>query len=263
MKRLIKALIPVLLLQLGTGLFAQSKFPDLIPEVARKKALSTGFYRVINPEGDMDFHVLPECEYTERIKSNRVKKTGMSFVAEQVYILKKSELKKTKEYPNGNPDIHDVAEIFTTMTKLNEVIYYSNTRHKNMLLYKDVCFVESLENPVALPDPVLRETDGLKKVFHSKDASFGLNTYSMDYYQSENALYATASNLDPMGLAGMEAVVPGDLIIHYLIIDCGDNFVLYLGADINSKKLPGMRKKISTSFDARLTGVCNWFAEQF
>ena len=226
MKKNLKVLVAGMYLLSCTGLFAQDNYSKYIPEKYHQTLNETRSIKMINEEGDDDFHILPVCKYTDFIKQNRVRKGGMAFVAEQVYLLDKNSLVKNKSYINGNPEIGDVAEILSSLTNMNEIIYYSNTRRKEMLLYKDVCFVESMENPVKVDDYALRNADGLKAVFNGTDASFGVNYYAINYYQEGDVFFAFLTNIDPIGFAGLNAVQPGELIINYVIIDCGNDFIV-------------------------------------
>lgn len=263
MKKLAKILAAVLAFQFCAGLYAQDGLKGLIAENILSQLVSDGSYTSINEEGDFEYHILPDCEYSEKIRANRVEHGKMNLVAEKIYVVKKADLKKTRTFENGEPDIKDAAEIFTSVSNMKDVIYYSNTRRKNMLLYKIVSYIESPENPVVLEDIKLRETDGVEKYFQMHDASFGLNYFLLKYCQNENTLFVTITNLDPMGFAGIKGVKERDLIINYLIVDCGDSYVMYLGADIEMMKTPGMRKTILKSFSSRLAAMYDWFIKQF
>lgn len=263
MKRIKKILLAGLMIQLGSSLFAQAVLKDVIPSEIYEQVVSEGTYKQFNQDDDNDYHVLPNCEYSDSIRSNRVSDGGMKMIAEQVYVVKKADLKKTRSYENGEPDIKDAAEVFTSLSKMKDVVYYSNTRRKEMLLYKIVSYIESLENPIEKKDLSLRKTDGVESYFQMHDASFGLNHFIVKYRQNENTLYVNVVNMDDMGFAGVKGVKAEDLIINYLVIDCGDSFVLYLGADIKMMKVPGMKGKIIKSYNSRLSAIYNWFKLQF
>lgn len=263
MKKISKILLAILSFQISSSLFAQNNLKEILPSNIYDQAVSEGTYKQFNQDGDYEYHVLPACEYSDLIRSIRVPVGGMNMVAEQVYVVKKDDLKKTRSYENGQPDIKDAAEIFTCLTKMKDVVYYSNTRHKDMLLYKVVAYIESLENPVEKEDLKLRDTNGVESYFKMHDASFGLNHFIVKYRQNENTLFVNVVNMDDMGFAGVKGVRAKDLIINYLVIDCGDCYVLYLGADIKMVKVPGMRTKIIKSYNSRLSAIYNWFKLQF
>lgn len=263
MKKLTKILAAVLVFQFCAGLYAQEELKDFVPGNILSQLVSEGSYTSINEEGDFEYHILPDCEYSDAIRLNRVSHGNMNLVAEKIYTVKKADLKRTRTFPKGEPDIMDAAEIFTSVSNMKDVVYYSNTRRKKMLLYKIVSYIESPENPVVLEDIKLRETDGVEKYFQMHDASFGLNYFSLKYRQNENTLFVSITNLDPMGFAGIKGVKEKDLIINYLIVDCGDSYVMYLGADIKMIKTPGMRKTILKSFNSRLAAMYDWFVKQF
>lgn len=263
MKKTKKILALALAFQFCACLYAQASINKLVPDTILSHLESEGSYASINEADDYEFHILPDCEYSDIIRKNRVEHGSMNLVAEKIYQVKKSDLKKTRAFENGEPDIKDAAEIFTSVSNMKDVVYYSNTRRKNMLLYKVVSYIESPENPVVLGDIKLRETDGVEKYFQMHDASFGLNYFKLKYRQNENTLFVNITNEDAMGFAGIKGVKEKDLIINYLVIDCGDSYVMYLGADIKMMKTPGMRGKILKSFSSRLAAMYDWFVKQF
>ena len=255
------ALLGVILM--GSALaFAQESFLESVPEEYRNRLLETGSVLNINEESDNEYHVLPECDYTELIRANRVQKTTVPFVAEQMYYITKEEL---GERLNKEPvfDVSDAAEIFSSVSKMTGMKYFSTTRKREMVLYKDVHFVSGPNEKEEVPDYENSETDGLQYFALLHDASFGPNIYQMDYHQSDSALYVRVTNKDSMRFGFVKAVKPEDLILSYLIVDCGDSFLVYLATDVNMKKFPGMRKQVADSLVSRLTAVYNWFLDQF
>ena len=91
------------------------------------------------------------------------------------------------------------------------------------------------------------------------DASFGVTHYRLDYIQSPNELLTVFRNTDDMGLGPIRAILPKDLVINLLIQECDDGMVVYLCADLDSKKMPGVRAKITESMTARMDAISGWF----
>ena len=51
--------------------------------------------------------------------------------------------------------------------------------------------------------------------------------------------------------------------INLLVVDCGEDLLLYLCTDVDSKKFPGIAGMIVDSMTARMEAVYNWFLKQF
>ena len=69
--------------------------------------------------------------------------------------------------------------------------------------------------------------------------------------------------MDNMGVGPFNALYPGRMKINLLVVDCGDDLLLYLCTDVDSKKFPGIEKTIKESMTARMEAVKNWFMKQF
>jgi hypothetical protein len=48
-----------------------------------------------------------------------------------------------------------------------------------------------------------------------------------------------------------------------LCIDIGDSLLLYLNADVNAKKIIGIRGQIEDSMTVRMDAIYKWFMQQF
>jgi len=66
-----------------------------------------------------------------------------------------------------------------------------------------------------------------------------------------------------MGIGPFRPIHPGKMIINILVIDCGDDILLYLCTDTDSLKLPGIKGQITKSMLARMNAVYEWFKTQF
>lgn len=241
-----KIMMLVFSMILASDLFAQSAG-------TAKRLLETESSRFKNHEQDTDFDLIPDCEYKNQILNDRVAKTNIPFVGEQLYVVRK----------NGDFDIKDAARIFTSVSEMKGMEYYSTTRKKYAELYKTAGFVKSLEEPEFVNDYKLSECDG--KTFYAllDDKSFGKNIYRLDYRQNENTLFVRLSNADPMEIGPVKAVRPYNMVMNILLVDEGDQLEIYLGTDVNMKKIPGMKKQISDSLVSRMDAIYKWLLEKF
>lgn len=231
---------------LASNLFAQSA-------VTGKSILEPESSRFKNHEQDTDFDLIPDCDYRQKILNDRVIKNNVPFVGEQLYKVKK----------NGDFDIKEAAKIFTSVSEMKGMQYYSTTRKKYAELYKTAGFVKSPEEPEFVSDYRLSDCDG--KTFYAllDDKSFGKNIYRLDYCQNENTLFVRLSNADSMGIGPVKAVQPYNMVMNILFVDEGDELEIYLGTDVNMKKVPGMKKQISDSLVSRMDAIYKWFLEKF
>jgi len=206
-----------------------------------------------NHEKDTDFDLIPDCEYKEKILNDRVPKTNIPFVGEQLYKVEKL----------GDFDIKEAAKYFTSVSEMKGMEYYSTTRRKYTELYKSAGFVKSPEEPEFVEDYRLSDSNGKTYYALLDDKSFGKNIYRLDYCQNENSLYVRLSNADALGIGPVKAVQPYNMVMNILLVDEGDKLEIYLGTDVNMKKVPGMKKQISDSLVSRMDAIYKWLLEKF
>jgi hypothetical protein len=118
---------------------------------------------------------------------------------------------------------------------------------------------EGENSNVAIADVNYGNSDGKTFYCLMDDASFGITQYRLDFIQSSNEFLQVFRNTDDMGLGPIRAIMPKDLVINLLIQECDDGMVVYLCADLDSKKMPGVRGKITESMTARMDAISSWF----
>ena len=242
---------------------AQTSLGKYLPAEVCSELMINGCVQRMEFEKDSKMTLLPDCVYAEKCREVKpLDNEGEGFLSEQVYVIKKSELNTLQKSP-AQLNIEDVAEIFTSVSKMAGMKYYSTTRKKKLTLYKQVNYVPSAKDKTVLPDLNITNSDGLEKYIMLDDSSFGENVYKMDYSQSEDCLCAILRIEDSMGIGPVKAIKGGNLIVYYLVVDSDDSYVIYLAVNGTYKKMPGMKKQISDSLNSRLEAVYDWFITQF
>ena len=105
--------------------------------------------------------------------------------------------------------------------------------------------------------------DGQVSYCLQDDNSFGINTYRLSYRQNEDTLWCNHYIMDKMGVGPFKAIYKGKMIINILVVDCGEDILLYLNTDVDSIKYPGIKGQIADSMFARMNAVQVWFKTQF
>ena len=91
------------------------------------------------------------------------------------------------------------------------------------------------------------------------DASFGETRYRLNYSQSNDELLTVFTNKDGIGLGPIKVITPDSLVINLLIEPCKEGVVIYLCADLDCKKVPGGREKITETISSRVEAISKWF----
>ena len=253
MKKKIFFITASLFLGVCTSMFAQNKTSGKVKDIVDSKYLSQltkeGKIVVTHEDQVVNLELMPKTAYASNIKNNLIKKQPKHFyyTYEALYYIPETIT------------VQKASEIARSISKMTTIQYYSNTRRKVTSLYKKAYMTDGENSNVAIDDVNYGNCNG--KTFNClmDDASFGVTHYQLDYIQVQNELLTVFRNTDEMGLGPIKAILPKDLVINLLIQECDDGMVVYLCADLDSKKMPGVRAKITESMTARMDAISSWF----
>lgn len=241
------------LLGVCTGMFAQNKtsgkVSDIVDAQYCSQLIKDGKIVVTHEDQVVNLKLMPKSDYAANIKVNLIKKQPKHFyyTYEALYYLPK------------RITVQKASEIARSISQMTTIQYYSNTRRKVMPLYKKAYMTQGENSNTAISDLNYGNSNGKTCYCLMDDASFGVTHYSLDYIQSQNEFLTVFRNTDDMGLGPIRAILPKDLVINLLIQECDDGMVVYLCADLDSKKMPGVRAKITESMTARMDAISGWF----
>ncbi len=264
-KKIAIAFLPFALI---TGLFAENSQNVQVKALVKSQYYDDLVAKKIVTKSKSDtsktFELLPEAKYSEIIKKTAVEKgdNTFPFTFEGLYLLNKAELLKTSNSSDTEITIDDVSRITRSVSKMQGMKYITS-KNKEEVLYER-CFTIADENgKTAVADVNTGNADGQVSYCLQDDAEYGVNRYKLTYKQSDDVLLAQFTILDVMGLGPFKAIYPEKMVISILVMDCGDDLLLYLTTDLDSKKYPGIQKMITDSMTARMNAVYNWFITQF
>ena len=255
MKRIIFFTAATLLFGVCTNSFAQNKTSgmskDIVPEEYYSQLMRDGKIVITHENQVPDLKLIPKSQYVSNIRSNLIKKQPKHFyyTYEALY------------YVPQKITVQKASEIARSISKMTTIDYYSNTRRKITKLYQKAGMVETENSSKLITDYNYGNCDGKVCYCLMDDASFGVTHYSLDYNQADSELLTVFRNTDDMGLGPIRAIMPKDLVINLLIQECDDGMVVYLCADLDSKKMPGVRGKITESMTARMDAISGWFVD--
>lgn len=266
MKLVKETVLGLLMICAASSLFAQNeKVKKIVPAAYYDQLIKTGRVELIHKEGEDKYQLLPESEYNSKILENRVQKGAKKypFVFEGLYYVTKDELRKESNSTDADINIEDVSRVLRSISKMKGMTYYSNTRKKNMTLYKKAYTTSGLNSETAVADKTEGSADGKVIYCLQDDASFGIMKYKLNYYQNKNQMYAVFNNTNSIGMGPITGIDEGNMKINVLVIDCGDSILLFLSTDCNCNKVPGIKSLVSDSMIARMNAVHDWFLKQF
>lgn len=218
--------------------------------------------------GDNDIRLLAETPFTESIKSfvfgDYSDKVG--FAAESLYYVKKSTLvekSKSEDKTNIDTSIKAVSKIVRSVSKMKGMEYYSNTRKKWEVLYKDAYSVESADSTTAVSDDLTGSSDGKTSYALLDEHTLGKSVYKTTYHENAKMVVMEMKNVTAMNYGIIKLIDPEKCKIAVALIDDGDGYFVYIGMQTDFMQMAALEKKLNASFQARLDAIFNWITLQF
>lgn len=242
-----------------------AKVKDLVDSKYYNALISKGIVAQYRDDGSKGFKLLPESVYSTKIKESQIAKEEKNYpyTYEGLYLLSKKDLLAKGSSGKSTITIDDVAKVVRSISKMQGMKYYSSTKKKECVLYEKTYMIAGPDNKTKIADQNTGNADGQISYCLQDDNSFGVNTYKLSYFQKDDTLLCNFSILDKMGIGPFKAIYPGKMIINILVIDCGDDLLLYLNTDLDSVKFPGIKGQITDSMSSRMDAVYKWFITQF
>ncbi len=224
-----------------------------------------GYVSRYRDNGSMELLLLPVSNYSDKIKSNMVEKEPKNYpyTYEGLYLLNKNELLSKGSSGKSTITIDDVSKVVRSVSKMQGMKYYSTTNKKELVLYEKAYMIAGPGDKTKVADQNTGNADGQVSYCLQDDNSFGVNTYKLSYFQNSETILCTFEIMDKMGIGPFKAIYPGKMFINVLVIDCGEDLLLYLNTDLDSVKFPGIKGQITDSMSARMDAVYKWFTTQF
>lgn len=216
-------------------------------------------------ENDFEAKLIPQTQFADSIKNfvfGKIAPEKMGFAEEKLYRLPKSEIENKNVIAL---DTSTVSKIMRSISKMQGMQYFSRSRKSWDELYSQAFRVENPDskNFSAAPDLNEGDANGLEIFAFLNDHTFGESVYKISYKQNQDALLMLMENYSALTYGPVKAVKPGDLKMGVCIIDCGDEFLFYIGNYAEFKMISALKKRLNNSFEARLEAIYNWFKNQF
>lgn len=180
------------------------------------------------------------------------------FTMETLFLVKKSDSAKKKE----------LANILCSISSLKGLEYYSPSRKKMRLLYKD-SYVVQKENVkdkvryVKVEDPIDKLFDGMSLLVFQEDLTFGKNIYEFRYFKDALGVSLAVFNTEPLYYSIFKALDEKDLNSVFMAYDMEDYLLLYTATRAKFRKIIGLENKVKNSFTARLDAMSKWFIAKY
>lgn len=206
-------------------------------------------------EGEKIVFNSPLVEKIEKM----LEKQNYIFACETLHFVKKTGVNKQK----------NIEKILCSISSLKGLQYYSPSRKKMRLLYKDSYVVKREERSdgefvyTKVEDPINKPFNGLKIFVSQEDLTFGKNIYQFQYFKEDYGLALLTSNIEPLYYSIFKAIEKDGVNSYLVAYDLGDYLLVYTAVKANFRRIIGLETKIKNSFMARLDAISSWFIEKY
>jgi hypothetical protein len=260
-----------IILSIQVSLGAESVQPFKLDEILDKKYVAElrakGNVQFVHDEKTEELKLLPASKYAENIRNGRIKKEkdNLGFITESLYLVDKKTLieNSTSGIKPVDTSMNSVSRILRSVSKMQGMIYYSNSNKKEQVLYNKTYMFASPDNTDPIPDQNIGNANGQISYCYQHDHTFGGCNYKLNYYQSANEMTALFNNISWMMFGPFKAVKPGQMRIDIIVMDCGNQYLMYMATDTNCIRLSIIEDQLNDSFSARIDALYTWFIKQF
>ncbi|MFA6856698.1 MAG: DUF6675 family protein [Treponema sp.] len=219
--------------------------------------------RFVHNQNDLQLKLLPESAYSDRVAANKVEKKS-GYITECLYLVNKDDIGKKKTDGTGSDtSMTSIAHILRSISKMEGMEYYSNFYKKTLVLYSRTYMIAGPDDDTPVSDKNTGNADGQIVYTYQHDHTFGGCKYVINYYQSANEIYATFNNITKMMFGIIKAVDPHQFRANMLIMDCGQQYLVYISTDIGCPRVEMIDRQINNAFNDRLDALYTWFISQF
>ncbi|MDR2897644.1 MAG: hypothetical protein LBU99_02435 [Spirochaetaceae bacterium] len=149
------------------------------------------------------------------------------------------------------------------LSSLKGIQYYSSSRKTMRTFYETSTIIDDPEGKIPLSDP--RYQIPPKEVIlyaRQKDLTFGDNIYKYTYLTEREYMIFIQENLTAMNAGIIPAIGKNKLHSTAVIIDAGEQFLIYMVSMADTAVLPGISKRVSSSFSTRADAIVQWLIDQ-
>ncbi len=212
-----------------------------------------------------DFSMAPHSPLAQQVSKVWDSEKEPTFVSENLYLLKKETLRQNSSNPqNCNISIDNAGKIIRCISKMKGMEYWSNGDQKWETLYHKAYLIDSVKDKNPIPDNTEGSADGYRAYCLLDDNSFGVGIYRLDYKQTDNEVFLSISNEEPLRYGPVKAAKSNNVKINFVVTEYDDeNYLVYVVVEAKYIDVPLLQGRIKKSLNNRVGAIYKWFTNQF
>jgi hypothetical protein len=174
------------------------------------------------------------------------------------------ELLALAKGPNGRLDNDAgrlaVCNTLRSVSRLQGLEYYSTTQGAMRPLYRASYRIASPDNRRRLEDTVVSAPPDHEDIWvYQDDSTFGGNVYDVSYDNAPRYVQMRVANRTVLRYLLLPLVRPGGMVLYFLIVPDGDEFLFYAVAAVRLLGPWAPRGRMEESFAHRVEAMHSWF----
>ncbi len=154
--------------------------------------------------------------------------------------------------------------IFNSISTLEGIEYWSNSRKKMRILFKESWLIDGVKTKKRLDDIQFSELPLESSILvHQKDSTFGSNISEINYNSSSDSINMSINNLTDMWFTIIRVVKKNEMNINLLLIPTQEGLLFYGVAGAKTMKIKEIQDTAAKSLYNRIISFNNWFFDQF
>ncbi|MBO7055164.1 MAG: hypothetical protein J6W37_07255 [Bacteroidales bacterium] len=170
--------------------------------------------------------------------------------------------RKTKTFTiSYKGDISDVSKVFSSISTLKGIQYYSNSHERWETLYKEAGFINNTKEKRFVADDkiIVRPTTDYYCLL--QDNSLGDCVFKINYAESGNMVTANFILVEPLTFWGITGVQANDLRIQLKATKVQDTIQAVITIEARYREISFIEDMIPKSLDARLDALYRWITK--
>lgn len=205
--------------------------------------------------------LIPNCELKDIIIAN-YKNININLGIEGLFLYK--DISSIDVYNNLDTYLLDFFNIFSSVSTLQGIEYYSESRKKMRTLFKESWLIDGLDTQVKLTDPQFSILDGDKTLFaHQNDSTFGSSLSKIKLSEASDSVGMTINNKTDLWYYIVKVIKKDNMIIDLVVVPTSDGILYYGITAADTINVKVFQDHASKSFYNRVVSFNHWFINSF
>lgn len=179
------------------------------------------------------------------------------------YAVDNPNFKKTKTfsipYEGG---ASDVSKVFSSISTLKGIQYYSNTRERWETLYTEAGFINNPKEKKFVSDDKISVSPGTDFYCLLQDNSLGDCVFKVNYSENGNTVTANFLLVEPLTFWGITGVQANDLRIQLSATKVQNTIQAVITIEARYREISFIEDILPKSLDARIDALYRWITKQ-